>query len=67
MKSAQWWFSFKKSNIHFLKQFCLYFNYMTLTVLKKNDLPVKISKFFLNILKIKSKELEIFDLFGSIT
>ena len=22
----------KKSNIHFLKQFCLYFNYMTLTV-----------------------------------
>jgi len=40
---------------------------MTLTVLKKIDLPVKNSKFFLNILKIKSKELEIFDLFGSIT
>ena len=28
MKKAQWGFSFKKSNIHFLKQLCLYFNYM---------------------------------------
>ena len=28
MKSAQWGFSFTKSNIHFLKQLCLYFNYM---------------------------------------
>jgi len=26
MKKAQWGFSFKKSNIHFLKQLCLYFN-----------------------------------------
>ncbi len=32
MKSAQWGFSFTKSNIDFLKQLCLYFNYMTLTV-----------------------------------
>jgi len=40
MKSAQRGFSFTKSNIHFLKQLCLYFNYMTLTVLKKIDLPV---------------------------
>jgi hypothetical protein len=32
MKSAQWGFSFTKSNIHFLKQLCLYFNYITLTV-----------------------------------
>ncbi len=32
MKSAQWGFSFTKSNIHFLKQRCLYFDYMTLTV-----------------------------------
>ena len=32
MKKAQWGFSFKKSNIHFLKQFCLYFNYMKWTV-----------------------------------
>ncbi len=30
MKSAG--FSFKKSNIHFLKQLCLYFNFMKLTV-----------------------------------
>jgi hypothetical protein len=28
MKSAQWGFSFTISNIHFLKQLCLYFNYM---------------------------------------
>jgi hypothetical protein len=28
MKSAQWGFSFTKSNIHFLKQLCQYFNYM---------------------------------------
>ena len=32
IKSAQWGFSFTKSTIHFLKQRCLYFNYMTLTV-----------------------------------
>ena len=32
MKRAQWGFSFKKPNIHFLKQRCLYFNYMKLTV-----------------------------------
>ncbi len=32
MKKAQWGFSFKKSKIHFLKQLCLYFNYIELTV-----------------------------------
>ncbi len=32
MKKAQWGFSFTKFNIHILKQLCLYFNYMTLTV-----------------------------------
>jgi hypothetical protein len=36
MKKAQRGFSFKKSKIHFLKQLCLYFNYMKLTVHKKN-------------------------------
>jgi len=66
MKGAQWGFSFTKSNIHFLKQLCLYFNYMPLTVLKKIDSPFKKTEFFLHILKIKSKEQEIFDLFGSI-
>ncbi len=32
MKNAQWGFSFKKSNKHFLKQLCLYFNYLMGTV-----------------------------------
>ena len=32
MKSAQWGFSFNKSNIHFLKQLCLYFHYLMRTV-----------------------------------
>jgi len=35
MKSAQWGFSFKKSNINFLKQLCLYFSYMKCMVYKK--------------------------------
>ncbi len=35
MKKAQWEFSFKKSNLHFLKQFCLYFYpYPTMIFLK---------------------------------
>ena len=67
MKSAQWGFSFTKSNIHFLKQLCLYFNYMTLTVKKKLIYLFKIRNSFCIFLKIKSKEQEIFDLFGSIT
>ena len=28
MKIAQWGFSLKKSNLHILKQLCLYFNYL---------------------------------------
>jgi len=32
MKIAQWGFSLKKSNIHILKQLCLYFNYLMGTV-----------------------------------
>jgi hypothetical protein len=49
MKKAQWGFSFKKSKIHFLKQLCLYFNNMKLTVSKKIDLPFKKTEFFLHI------------------
>ena len=41
MKKAHWGFSYKKSKIHFLKQLCLYFNYMKLTIYKKKDLPFK--------------------------
>ncbi len=60
MKSAQWGFSFKKSNIHFLKQLFLYFLLYEVNGVKKIDLPFKKTEFFLHIFKIKKKGQKIY-------
>ena len=45
MKNAQLGFSFKKYNIHFLKQLCLYFNYLMGTGGVKNGKFVTLTPF----------------------
>ena len=61
-------FSFKKSLTYFIKQLCLYFNYLMLKRYKKQLIYLfKIQNSFHIFLKIKSKEQEWNDLLGSIT